>query len=442
MSDVINEIPRVAIVGRPNVGKSSLFNRMVGKRKSIVDPQSGVTRDRVYESVEWDDYHFSLIDTGGLDFEKNCHIGTRIKEQVEFAVNEATVIIFLLDNTDGLNPYDREIAKFLRGYSKSVVLAVNKVDSIEQMGAIGEFYRLGFDKTFPISALHGLGIDDILMAVVESIPKKVRIVEDEPDKIAIVGKPNVGKSTLLNSVLKEERAMVDSVPGTTRDIVDTKAKINGVDYLMVDTAGIRHKKKIDDTIESYAFMRTQGAIRRADLVLMLIDAVKGITRQDDRILNMVITEGKPIILIINKWDLLKSVSKKEYIDDLSHKIRFIQYVPVVFISAKYKDNLRDIFKNVPKLLKESLIKIKTPLLNRMIQDALLANPPHLVGKRRLKIYYAVQTGVRPPTFTFFVNNEKLMSTDYDRYLTNKLRKLFSFYGSPIVIKLKGGKGYK
>jgi len=436
------EIPKVAIVGRPNVGKSSLFNRLVGKRKSIVDPQSGVTRDRVYENVEWDDYHFSLIDTGGLDFEKNCHIGVRIKEQVEFAVKEATVIIFLLDNTDGLNPYDREIAEFLRGYSKLVVLAVNKVDSVDQMGAIGEFYRLGFDKTFPISALHGLGIDDILMAVVESIPKKDSVIEEELDKIAIVGKPNVGKSTLLNSVLKEERAMVDSIPGTTRDIVDTKVKINGEDYLMVDTAGIRHRKKIDDTIESYAFLRTQGAIKRADLVLMLIDAKKGITRQDDRILNMVITEGKPIILIINKWDLLKSVSQKQYIDDLGHKIRFIQYVPVVFISAKYKDNLRDIFKNIPKLLKESLVKIKTPLLNKMIQDALIVNPPHLVGKKRLKIYYAVQTGVRPPVFTFFVNNEKLMEVAYERYLTNKLRKLFSFYGSPIVIKLKGGKGYK
>ncbi len=435
-------IPKVAIVGRPNVGKSSLFNRLVGKRKSIVDPQSGVTRDRVYEYVEWDDYCFSLVDTGGLDFEKNCHVGTRIKEQVEFAVKEATTIIFLLDNIDGLNPYDKEIAEFLRNYSKSVILAVNKVDSIDQMGSIGEFYKLGFDKTFPVSALHGLGMDDILMAVVENIPKESGFVQDQLDKIAIVGKPNVGKSTLLNSVLNEERAMVDSVPGTTRDIVDTRVKINGVDYLMVDTAGIRHKKKIDDTVESYAFMRTQGVIKRADLVLMLIDASKGMTRQDDRILNMVITDGKPIILIINKWDLIKSVSKKEYIDNLSHKIRFIKYVPVVFISAKYKDNLKNIFKHIPKLLKESLIRIKTPLLNKMIQDALLANPPHLANKRRLKIYYAVQTGVRPPTFTFFVNNEKLMSTSYDRYLNNKLRKLFSFYGSPIVIKLKGGKGYK
>ncbi len=433
-------MPKVAIVGRPNVGKSSLFNRLTGMRKAIVDPQSGVTRDRIYARMEWDNYHFDLIDTGGISFDKNCTISQRILEQVKAGVDEAAVIIMLVDGKEGINPYDHEITHFLRDYSKPVILAVNKIDDVEQMELMSEFYSLGFERIFPISAVHGLGIDGLLVEVVSYLPVKGEYKEQEIDKITIAGKPNVGKSTLLNAFLKEERALVDSVPGTTRDIIDTKVNIGGTDYILVDTAGIRHKKKFDNTVESYAFMRTHDAICRCDVVLMLLDATAGLTRQDNRILNIIMEAGKSLILIVNKWDLVRGMSKKQYIDNLRPRIKHISFVPVIFISAKNRTNLKEIGKNIPKLLENASYKIKTTLLNKMVSDALLYKPPPLAdNKKRLKIYYAVQTGIRPPTITFFLNGKKYLSEPYKRYLVNKIRMIYPFYGSPLIIKTRAGK---
>lgn len=429
---------RVAIVGRPNVGKSSLFNRLIGKRKSIVDPQSGVTRDRVYEMVDWDRYQFQLIDTGGLDFEKNCSISKRISDQVQYAIHEAQVIIFLVDGKEGINPYDKEVSRFLLEFSKPVVLTINKIDFVEEMNLASEFYQLGFDRIFPVSALHGLGIDGLLEEVVSYLNPTAETgeQEEEIDKITIVGKPNVGKSTLLNVLLEEERAMVDDVPGTTRDIIDTRIVVKGKPYLVVDTAGIRHKKKFDSNIESYAFFRTEDAIKRSDLVFMLIDAQSKITRQDERIVSMLLEAGKAMILVINKWDLIKGVAQQAYLDDIQRKINFISYVPVVFISAKEKLNIHKLFKMVPPVLANFSRRISTQLLNKMISDALDVNPPPMHRGKRLKVYYAVQTKIKPPTVTLFINHKKYFSESYKRYLINILRKLFDFEGTPIVVLTK------
>ncbi|MCD6459250.1 ribosome biogenesis GTPase Der [bacterium] len=432
----MESLPKVVIVGRPNVGKSSLFNRLIGQRKSIVDPQSGVTRDRVYQTMQWDDYHCELIDTGGLDFEKNCSISQRIKEQVDFAINEASVIIFIVDKHEGLNPYDKEITKFLRNFSKPIILTVNKVDYVEEMRLINDFYSLGFDRIFPVSALHGLGIDDLLEEVVSYFPKKLDKIEFSYDKITIVGKPNVGKSTLLNALLNEERAMVDCVPGTTRDIIDTVVTFNEKKYLFVDTAGIRHKKKFDTNVETYAFFRTHDAIKRSDLVLMLIDATAGVTRQDDRIINMATDAGKGMILIFNKWDLVKGIKQADFLKNIEKKIRFISHVPTVFISAKDKKNLKSIFKQIPKIMANASKKVNTPLLNKMVSDALQYYPPPLQNQKRLKIYYAVQTGIKPPTITLFVNSGRCLTDNYKKYLLNKLRYLFDFNGTPVILKTK------
>jgi len=429
-------LPKVAIVGRPNVGKSSLFNRLIGQRKSIVDPQSGVTRDRVYQTMEWDNYHCELIDTGGLDFEKNCSISQRIKEQVDFAIHEASVIIFIVDGQESLNPYDKEITEFLRNFSKPIVLSVNKVDYVEEMRLINDFYSLGFERIFPVSALHGLGIDDLLEELVSYFPKKLEKKELNYDKISIVGKPNVGKSTLLNALLNEDRAMVDSVPGTTRDIIDTVVTFNKKPYLFIDTAGIRHRNKFDSNVETYAFFRTHDAIKRSDLALMLIDATAGITRQDDRIINMIIDAGKGMILIFNKWDLMKGTTPAAFLKDLQKKIQFVSHVPTVCISAKNKKNLQSIFKEIPVIMENASRKVNTSLLNKMVSDALQYYPPPLQNKKRLKVYYAVQTGTRPPVITLFVNSARCLTNNYKKYLLNKLRDLFDFKGTPVILKTK------
>ncbi len=432
-------IPKVAIVGRPNVGKSSLFNRLIGKRKSIVDAQSGVTRDRVYEIVEWDRYSFELIDTGGLDFEKNCNISQRISSQVHYAIEEAQVILFLVDGQEGVNPFDKEVTRYLLEFSKPVVMAVNKIDTVEEMTLAGDFYRLGFERIYPVSALHGLGLDDLLEETVSYLPQvSVETGEQEEDipKITIVGKPNVGKSTLLNVLLEEERAMVDDVPGTTRDIIDTRVVVGGIPYLVVDTAGIRHKKKFDNNIESYAFFRTEDAIKRSDLIFMVIDAQSKITRQDERIISMILEAGKAVILVINKWDLFKKTSKKEYLKEIERKIKFVSYVPVVFISAKEKLHIDQLFKKVPPVLENYSRRISTQLLNKMISDALEVNPPPIQKGNRLKVYYSVQTRIKPPTFTLFVNHRRYLQENYKRYLVNILRKLFNFEGSPVILLAK------
>jgi len=430
------ELPKVVIVGRPNVGKSSLFNRLIGKRKAIVDPQSGVTRDRIYSEMEWDNYLFNLIDTGGIDFDKTTSISQRIFQQVQFGIKEAEVIVFLVDGKEGLNPFDKEINEFLREYSKPVILAINKIDRVEEMNLIGEFYQAGYDRIFPISAIHGLGIDALLMEIVSNLTQVSEFEQQKLDKITIVGKPNVGKSTLLNAILNEERSMVDCVPGTTRDVIDSYVTINDKKYILVDTAGIRQQKKFDTTIENYAFLRTHEAIKRSDLVLVLLDAIEGITRQDSRILSMVIKEGKSIVLVINKWDLVKNISAKEYLKTIEPYIKFISFVPAIFISAKFKSNIKEIFKQIPVVLDQSNYKTKTSEVNKVIKESMQSYLPPMFKAKKLKLYYAVQTGNRPPVFTLFINDSKCLNENYKRYLTNQIRKIYPFYGSPIIIKTK------
>ncbi|MEW6535734.1 MAG: ribosome biogenesis GTPase Der [Candidatus Auribacterota bacterium] len=433
----MQNLPKVAIVGRPNVGKSSLFNRLIGMRKAIVDPESGVTRDRIYADMEWDAYNFTLIDTGGINFDKTCSVSQLIFKQAQLGVEEADAIIMLVDGKDGLNPFDKDITELLRGYSKPVVLAINKIDIVEQMNLVTEFYQLGFERIFPVSATHGLGLDDLLIEITTYLPRARAVEEIDIDKITIVGKPNVGKSTLLNAVLKEDRAMVDSVPGTTRDIIDTRVSICDKQYILVDTAGIRHKKKFDNNVETYAFFRTESTIKRSDLVLMLIDAEHGITRQDNRIISMVIEMGKSMLLVVNKWDLIKGCSPKDYIQKMIKIQKHISYVPVIFISALNKSNIPAIFQKAEQVLESSKTKVQTALLNKMISDAQIHRPPPLQNnKKRLKIYYAVQTGIRPPVFTLYVNSKKYLTENYKRYIVNIMRQLFSYEGSPIIVHAK------
>lgn len=433
----MSTLPKVAIVGRPNVGKSSLFNRLIGMRKAIVDSVSGVTRDRIYAEMEWDTYHFTMIDTGGISFDKNCSVSQLILAQVKAGVQEAEAIIMLVDGKEGINPFDKEVAGFLRNYEKPVILAINKIDKVENMHLITEFYQLGFERIFPLSAIHGLGLDDLLEELISYFPSPMPHQYSELDKIAIVGKPNVGKSTLLNAVINEERAMVDSVPGTTRDIIDTRVTLNDTDYLLIDTAGIRHRKKFDTAVESYAFIRTEETIKRSDLVLMLIDAQEGLTRQDNRIISMVMEAGKSMVLVVNKWDLMKGVSKKKYMDDMIALQKHLSYVPVIFISAMKRSNLKGIFTKAAYVLKLSTQKVQTSQLNKIMEDAQAHyQPPLTKHKKRLKIYYAVQTGVRPPAFTLYVNSKTSLTESYKRYIINILRRVFSFEGSPILIDLK------
>ncbi|MCB1196272.1 ribosome biogenesis GTPase Der [bacterium] len=432
----MDSVPKVVIVGRPNVGKSSLFNRLAGMRKAIVDPQSGVTRDRVYADMNWFNYHFTLIDTGGINFDTQCHISQLILQQVQFGLKEADVIVFLVDGKEGLNPYDQDVRKFLRDFTKPVILGVNKIDQYEQSYVIGDFYKLGFERIFPVSANHGLGIEDLLDEITRNLPL-VGPKEASYDKITIVGKPNVGKSTLLNAILNEDRAMVDSVAGTTRDIIDTKVTIHNTEYILVDTAGIRHRKKIDDTVESYALLRTEDAIKRSDLVFVLIDATEGVTRQDDRILKMVMEHGKAMLLVFNKWDLVSEVSQNELISHVEKTYKFLSYIPIVCLSALHRTNLHLIYKQIPQLLESSALNIKTSELNRLVSDAMMAKPPSAIRGKRLKIFYSVQTGTRPPEITFFVNNPKLFGDQYKKYILNKIRNRFKFTGSPITTKVKG-----
>lgn len=428
--------PLVAIVGRPNVGKSTLFNRLTGKRISIVEDTPGVTRDRIYGDAEWLEHKFTLIDTGGIEPASEDKIAIQMRRQAELAIETADVIIFLTDGRDGLTSADREVAAMLRRCKKPVVLAVNKLDAPKYHEAIYEFYELGLGEPYILSGGQGIGLGDLLQAVCENFPKADETEEDKRIHIAIVGKPNVGKSSLTNAILGEERVIVSDVPGTTRDAIDTPFEKNGRQYVLIDTAGIRRKRAIEDeSIERYSVIRSLAAIRRADVVLFVCDAEQGLSEQDVKIAGFVHEEGKPSIVIVNKWDLIEKDTNtmNKFKKDMEVDLAFMNYVPFLFISAKTGQRVQKVLDNVEEVYAQSIRRIPTGMLNDVLNEAVSMTEPPAQNGRRVKLYYATQVAIQPPTFVIFVNESTLVHFSYERYLDNYFRKTFGFTGTPIKI---------
>ncbi len=436
------EKPLVAIVGRPNVGKSTLFNKLCGKRISIVKDEPGVTRDRIYGDAEWCGYAFSLVDTGGLDVKNKSDFQLNITRQAELAVELADVVVMLVDGKEGLVPADHDAANFLRKYNVPVVLVVNKLDNNELEKSY-EFYELGLGEPIAISAEQSYGLGDMLDVVVSKFKVRVSPEEDkEKIKIAIVGKPNAGKSSLLNRLTGSTRVMVSDVAGTTRDAIDTPFKYNGREYILIDTAGIRRKRSIEaESVELYSVIRAFEAVRRADVVLMVVDCNDGLTEQDVRIAGYVHEQGKPSVIIMNKWDLVEKDDKtiNRYNEKLAEDLKFMSYFEPLYISALSGQRVNKVMDTVEKVYENANRRISTSVLNNILQEAVLTNEPPLKSGRRCKIYYMTQADVKPPTFVFFVNDKTLVHFSYERYLENCIRKAVDYSGTPIklVIKSKG-----
>ncbi len=428
--------PIVAIVGRPNVGKSTLFNQLAGRRISIVEDTPGVTRDRVYADTEWLNNKFTMIDTGGLEPGSQDEILRQIRYQAEVAIETADVILFITDGKEGITSTDRDVAELLRKSKKPVVLAVNKVDTLEEEANLFEFYNLAIGDPVPISASHKRGIGDLLDRIVEHFNLEDMEEEDEDViKIAVVGKPNAGKSSLVNKLLGEERVIVTDIPGTTRDAIDTPVEIDGQKYIIIDTAGIRRKSKIDDSLERYSVLRALSAIRRCDIALIVIDSVHEVTEQDTKIAGLVHEEGKGSILVMNKWDVIEKSTNtmNKYRQRLMNDLSYMTYAPSVFISAKTGQRVDRILKLVNYVYSQYTFRISTGVLNDCLADAIAVNEPPSDKGRRLRIYYATQVAVKPPTFVLFVNDPKLMHYSYKRYLENYFRKTFGLEGTPLHI---------
>ena len=449
--------PVVALVGRPNVGKSTLFNRLVGERLAIVDDTPGTTRDRLLSESEWNGIEFHVIDTGGIDPSHGgkdpLSVGSadfiqQIKDQALIAIEDADAILFLTDGESGVTAPDREVADILRRYQKKlsggnfwppILLVVNKCESEARRQSIGEFYELGLGEPYAVSALHGTGTGDLLDVLVESFPPQQAEEEDEAVKIAIVGKPNAGKSSLLNKLAGMERAIVSPIPGTTRDAVDTNIQYEGIDITLIDTAGIRRRGKIDPGVEKYSVLRSFKAIERADVALLLIDATTGITSQDAHIAGFILEAWKSCVVLVNKWD---AVEKDTYtMDDFSKRIRqdlnFMEYVPLLFISAKTGQRVDKVLPLALQVQEERLVRLTTSKINQVIQNAQDAHPAPSLRGRQLKMFYGTQVRSDPPTFMIYVNDPKLAHFSYRRYLENQLRAEYGFLGTPIRIVLKG-----
>jgi len=431
--------PVIAIVGRPNVGKSSFFNYVTGKRISIVEDTPGVTRDRIYEDVEWRGRIFSLVDTGGLEPSSQDTILVQMRRQAELALDLADVIIFMVDSKDGVTADDRDIATMLRKTKKPIVLAVNKVDNVgDPPPGVYEFYNLGIGDFVTLSSAHGLGIGDVLDAAFSYLPDDIEEV-DESDiiKVAIIGRPNAGKSSLINKLLGEERVIVSDIAGTTRDAIDTYTEIDGQKYCFIDTAGMRKRGKITDNIERYSTMRSLTAIDRCDVVVMMVDAVEGVTEQDTKIAGYAHDQGKACVIAINKWDLVEKETGtlEKYRTSVYESFNFMMYAPVVFISAKSGQRVNKLLENVKYAADQAALRISTGMLNDVLNEAVaIVQPPSDKG-RRLKIFYMTQVKVKPPTFVIFCNSVKLFHYSYLRYIENQIRKNFGFEGTPIVFKI-------
>lgn len=429
--------PVVAIVGRPNVGKSTFVNRLIGTRKSIVDDIPGVTRDRIYFDVEWQDKHFTVIDTGGIIPGDEDEIMLNIFTQAQIACDEADKIIFVVDGKDGINPIDFDIANILRRSKKEIFLAVNKIDSPHQANNIAYFYELAIGEPFAMSALHGDGgVGDILDAVTKNFEYSKAEVENNIIKIAIVGKPNAGKSSIVNALLGEERVIVSDISGTTRDSIDSKVKYEGQEFLLIDTAGIRKKSKVDWGIEKFAVDRAIRAIRGCDVAVLVIDAQEGLSDQDKKIAQTILEAGRAMILAVNKWDLIEDKqtnSPQKYEKNLQNEAPFLSYIPKIFISAITKQRLVSLYKQSIEVHKEWTKRVSTSVLNKVISEAVAMNPPTSKHGKRLKVLYTTQVKAEPPTFVMFVNNGDLLVESYRRYLENKLREAFGFLGTPIKL---------
>ena len=435
--------PIVAIVGRPNVGKSTLFNQIGKQRVSIVDDMPGVTRDRIYLDAEWLNHEFTMIDTGGIEFDESNQILKSMRSQAQIAMEEADVILFLVDGRAGLTSADEEVARLLRTTKKPVILAVNKVDSPEREMDIYEFYQLGLGDPIPIGASNARNIGDLLDAIVAAFPADTAEDKDEDEiSIAVIGRPNVGKSSLVNKLLGEERVIVSDVAGTTRDAIDTHFRDGDTKFMLIDTAGMRRRGKIEDAVERYSVMRTLRAVDRADVVLMLLSAPEGITEQDKKIAGYAHESGKGVIIVVNKWDIYPEKNSKstlEFTDELRDKLGFLQYAPVLYTSALTGQRVQRVTELVKYVAEQQNMRIKTSVLNELIRDAMRINPPPMHRGRQLKILYMTQADVAPPRFIIFVNDVELMHFSYLRFIENRLREGFGFEGAPLRLIVRARK---
>ncbi len=427
--------PIVAIVGRPNVGKSTLFNRIAGQRISIVEDTPGVTRDRIYADAEWLNHHFTLIDTGGLEPESDDMMLKNMYSQAEIAIESADVIIFVADVRTGMVDADMQVANILRKSKKPVVLAVNKMDDLAKYGMdIYEFYQLGLGEPFGVSAGQMLGIGDLLDEVVKHFPEDKDGEDDEDTiKVAIIGKPNVGKSSLINRILGEERVIVSDVAGTTRDAIDSPYEYNGQKYVFIDTAGMRRKSKIKENIEKYSIIRAVAAVERADVCIMMINAEEGITDQDTKVAGIAHEAGKAVIIAVNKWDKIEKDNKtmNKFVKDIETEFKYLSYAPTIFISAATGQRVTKLFDLINMVHENNTMRIATGVLNDVLIEAMAMNQPPAEKGRPLRIYYMTQVSVKPPTFVLFVNDTELLHFSYKRYIENQLREAFGFKGTPI-----------
>ncbi|CAM3974048.1 ribosome biogenesis GTPase Der [Lederbergia lenta] len=427
--------PTVAIVGRPNVGKSTIFNRIVGERISIVEDTPGVTRDRIYSPGDWLSYEFNLIDTGGIEI-GDAPFLEEIRQQAEIAIAEADVIIFIANSREGVTSADEEVAKILYRSKKPVVLAVNKVDNPEMRAEIYDFYALGFGEPFPISGSHGLGLGDLLDEVVKNFPQ---IDEDDFDedviKFSFIGRPNVGKSSLVNALLNEDRVIVSDLAGTTRDAIDSSYQYEDQDFVIIDTAGIRKKGKVYESTEKYSVLRALKAIERSDVVLVVINGEEGILEQDKKIAGYAHEAGRAVIIVVNKWDAVEKDEKTmlKFEEQIREHFLFLDYAPIVFVSAKTKKRLTNLLPAIKTASENHSQRVQSSVLNEVIVDAVAMNPAPSDKGRRLKVYYATQVAIKPPTFVVFVNEPEIMHFSYERFLRNRIRDAFGFEGTPIRI---------
>lgn len=425
-------LPVVAIVGTPNVGKSTIFNRIVGERVSIIHDERGVTRDRIYAKGEWLTRKFNVIDTGGIELVKSA-FQEQIRAQVEIAIEEADVIVYVGDGPLGITTDDREIANLLYRTNKPIIVAVNKIDGIEHHYLIQDFYALGLGEPIAVSGAHGIGIGDLLDEIIKVLPEETTDFEEEVISFAIIGQPNVGKSSLVNAILNRERVIVTAIEGTTRDAINTPFRRNDKDYVVIDTAGLKKRGKIYESVDKYAALRAFSAISKADLVLFVIDAEAGIREQDKHVVGYAIDEKKAIIIVVNKWDAIAKDDKtmKEFTDKVRREFKFIEYAPIVFVSALTKLRIDQIFTHIDFVNDAYRRRVETNLLNEVVHRAQLYNDPPVFNGGRLKIYYANQVSVKPPSFVFFVNNPAFVHFSYERYLENQIRDAFDFDGTPL-----------
>ncbi len=431
------KLPTVALVGRPNVGKSTVFNRLVGKRVSIIEDTPGVTRDRIYGDVYYKNFKFHLIDTGGIDVSKDI-FNDEIRIQSQIAIDESDIVVFIVDGKDELNANDYEIRDILKKSGKEVIVAVNKIDNKNRDEYVYNFYELGFENVIGISGEHNLGITELL----DNITKNFKpITEENSDdsviKFSIIGRPNVGKSSLTNAILNEEKAIVSNIPGTTRDAVDTPFKYDGMNFVAIDTAGIRKSGKIYENIEKYSVLRSMKAIERSDVCVLVINAEEGIIEHDKHIASYALESGKAMVIVVNKWDTVKDKNDIASFTKLVRaEFKFLSYVPIVFLSALTKKRIHTLMPEIIKVYENSKKEMKTSILNDVIRDAVLLNEPPSYKGKRLKIYFVNQSGIKPPKFTFSVNSKGLVHFSYERYLENKIRENFDLEGTPIILQFK------